>query len=139
MDVDSSDTEEEPDEAEEEELLLGSRTPARKLDRDRAPLPTPARSVSPDPVIDRQRMPGRIIGLSFPLEDFKKNISRGDVVTKAVEDLAWVIQEVLRRPFSSRRYDELLECMHELRKVALEVRIDLSDPLYRALSVLAGG
>ena len=138
MDVDSSDTEEEPDEA-EEELLLDSRTPARKLDRDRAPLPTPARSVSLDPLIDRQRMPGRIIGLSFPLEDFRKNISRGDVVTKAVEDLAWVIQEILRRPFSSRRYEELLECMHELRKVALEVRIALSRPLYRALTVRAGG
>ncbi|EJF58779.1 SPOC domain-like protein [Dichomitus squalens LYAD-421 SS1] len=103
MDVGSSETEEEA-----EELLLDKQTPARKPDRDRGPLPTPA------------RMPGRIIGLSFPLEDFKKNISRGDVVTKAVEDLAWVIQEILTRPFSTRRYDELIECMQELRKVSLE-------------------
>ncbi|KAI1790424.1 SPOC domain-like protein [Ganoderma leucocontextum] len=113
MDVDSSETEEEP---EEEELLLNS----RKADLDRAPLPTPARSLSPDPIIDRQRMPGRIIGLSFPLDDFKKNISRGDVVTKAVEDLGFVIQQILTKPFSSRRYDEMLDCMRELRRVALE-------------------
>ncbi len=120
MDGDESETEEEP---EEEELLLDSKAASRKPDVDRAPLPTPARSLSPDPIIDRQRMPGRIVGLSFPLEDFRKNISRGDVVTKAVEDLGFVIQQILAKPFSSRRYDELLDCMRELRKVALEVRM----------------
>ena len=120
MDVDSE-TEEEPEE--EEELLLAAKAKARKtdVDSDHALLPTPARSLSPDPFIDRQRMPGRIIGLSFPLEDFKKNISRGDVVTKAVEDLGFVIQQVLTKPFATRRYDEMLDCMRELRRVALEV------------------
>ena len=62
------------------------------------------------------------MGFTYPLDDFKKNIVRGDVVTKAVEDLAFVVTEVVVRPFATRRFDEMLECMHELRKVSLEVR-----------------
>ncbi|KAI8983219.1 SPOC domain-like protein [Trametes punicea] len=116
-DSDSSETEPEPDE-EEEELLLNSG--ARKPERAAPPLPTPARSMSPDSRIDRNRAPGRIVGFTYPLRDFKKNIERGDVVTKAVEDLAFVIKEVIVRPFSPRRFDEMIECMHELRKVCLE-------------------
>ncbi|KAI0762418.1 SPOC like C-terminal domain-containing protein [Fomes fomentarius] len=119
--VDSdSETEEEPEE--DEELLLDA-APARKPDRDRAPLPTPARSMSPEgreDIFDRMVPPGRIVGLARPLEDFKKNISRGDVVTKAVEDLAFAIKDILLKPFAHRRTEELVECMYELRKVALE-------------------
>ena len=116
-DDDSSATEPED---EEEDLLLDA---APRKDR-APPLPTPARSLSPDGgaiEIDRRRAPGRIVGASFPLEDFRANIARGDVVTKAVEDLAFVIKDVVAKPFASRRFDEMLECMHELRKVALQV------------------
>ncbi|KAI0358784.1 SPOC domain-like protein [Trametes cingulata] len=116
-DSDSSETEPE-DDIEEEELLLNA---ARKPERTQAgPLPTPARSMSPDPRVDRNRAPGRIIGFTYPLDDFKKNIERGDVVTKAVEDLAFVIKEVITRPYAPRRYDEMIQCMHELRRVSLE-------------------
>ncbi|RPD59404.1 SPOC domain-like protein [Lentinus tigrinus ALCF2SS1-7] len=126
-DDDSSATE--PEDEEDEDLLLN----APRKDR-AAPLPTPARSMSPDEVIDRRRAPGRIVGASFPLEDFRKNISRGDVVTKAVEDLAFVIKDVISRPFASRRFDEMLECMHELRKVALqEDEIDAWNTFIREL------
>ncbi|KAI0693769.1 SPOC domain-like protein [Cerioporus squamosus] len=128
-DSDSSETEPEDD----EDLLLNA---APKRDR-APPLPTPARSMSPadrDPAVDRMRAPGRIVGASFPLEDFRKNISRGDVVTKAVEDLAFVIKDVISKPFSSRRFDEMLECMHELRKVALqEDEIDAWNTFIREL------
>ncbi|KAI0757614.1 SPOC domain-like protein [Daedaleopsis nitida] len=129
--ADDSETEEE-----DEELLLDA-VPARKPARDHAPLPTPARSMSPDEVIDRMRAPGRIVGLSFPLEDFQKNISRGDVVTKAVEDLAVAIKEIIHKPFASRRFDEMVECMHELRKVALEEdEIDAWDTFVQELKDL---
>lgn len=84
------------------------------------PLPTPARSISP--VIDPGRAPGRIIGSTYPLADFKKNLVQGDVVTKAVEDLGVVITEIVMRPFSSRRSEELLECMTALRDTSLKVR-----------------
>jgi ATP-dependent DNA helicase 2 subunit 2 len=83
-------------------------------------LPTPARSTSPD--IDPGRAPGRIIGSTFPLADFKKNIAQGDVVTKAVEDLGAVITEIVMRPFSSRRSAELLDCMKTMRDTSLKVR-----------------
>ncbi|KAI0656800.1 SPOC domain-like protein [Cubamyces menziesii] len=110
-----SETEPEPDEEDEEELLLdGARKPERA-----APLPTPARSMSPEFKFDRARAPGRIVGFTYPLEDFRKNIERGDVVTKAVEDLAFVIKEAVVRPFAPRRFDEMVECMHELRRVSL--------------------
>jgi len=82
------------------------------------PLPTPARSMSPD--VDPGRAHGRIIGSTFPLADFKKNLARGDVVTKAVEDLGVVITEIVMRPFSSRRSAELLECMAALRDTSLK-------------------
>lgn len=96
----------------DQELLLNKRGSPRN-----ARLPTPSQSSSPDP----GRAPGRIVGAAYPLEDFKKNIANGDLVTKAVEDLAFVIKDTVLRPFSSRRTKEMLQCMKELRKVASEV------------------
>jgi len=105
-------------EDEEEELLLNKKksTPPPKRG---VPLPTPARSASPQ--VDPGRAPGRIVGNTYPLKDFQKNISQGDVVTKAVEDLAAVIAEVVMKPFASRRMQEMLECMEVLRRTCLEV------------------
>ena len=83
-----------------------------------AKLPTP--SPEPNIVTDPQRPPGRIIGLAKPLADFKDNISQGDVVSKAVEDLGWVVKEVVLRPFAGRRHAEMIECLNELREVCLQ-------------------
>jgi ATP-dependent DNA helicase 2 subunit 2 len=69
----------------------------------------------------RGREPGRIIGTTYPLEDFQKNLSRGDLVTKAVEDFAWVIQTVVLKPFASRRHKEMIECLQVLRETCLKV------------------
>jgi ATP-dependent DNA helicase 2 subunit 2 len=80
--------------------------------------PTP--SPEPDIVTDPQRPPGRIIGLAKPLTDFKDNISQGDVVSKAVEDLGWVVKEVVLRPFAGRRHAEMIECLNGLREVCLQ-------------------
>lgn len=110
MDVDGSDTEE------DEEMLL---LEARQI---RNPLPTPSADEDEDMQIPNERDPGRIIGRSYPLKDFKNNVARGDVVTKAVEDLAFVVKDVVLRPFAGRRTAEMLECLTELRKTALEVR-----------------
>jgi len=107
---DDSETE---DEEEEEGMLLDVKKPAS------VPLPTPARSISPE--IDPGRAPGRIIGSTYPLADFKKNLAQGDVVTKAVEDLGAVITEIVMRPFSSRRSAELLDCMMALRNTSVKV------------------
>lgn len=93
-------------EDEDEELLL-----------DKKQLPTPV----PDADEGSDAAPtARIVGTESPLEDFKDNISRGDLVTKAVEDLGAVIKEIVLRPFSARRTEEMLQCMQELRKVCLE-------------------
>ncbi|KAK0208010.1 SPOC domain-like protein [Desarmillaria ectypa] len=81
------------------------------------PLPTPARSVSPQ--VDPGREPGRIVGTTYPLKDFQKNLAAKDLVTKAVEDLAFVITEIVMRPFSSRRTDEMIECMKAMRDTCL--------------------
>lgn len=69
---------------------------------------------------DYCREPGRIIGSTYPLSDFRHNLATGDLVTKAVEDLGWVIKGIVLRPFTSRRNDELVECLRVLRKVCLE-------------------
>ena len=71
-------------------------------------------------VADPQRAPGRIIGLAAPLADFRDNISQGDVVSKAVEDLGWVVKEVVLRPFAGRRHTEMIECLNELRGVCMQ-------------------
>ncbi|KAF8575921.1 ku80-like protein [Ramaria rubella] len=83
-------------------------------------LPTPARSpASLSPTPDPGRAPGRIIGNTSPLQDFKQNIKEGDVVSQAVRDLGEVIKEVITKPFASRRHGEMLECLKEMRHVAL--------------------
>jgi len=81
---------------------------------------TPTPSPEPGIVTDPQRAPGRIIGMAAPLTDFKNNISQGDVVSKAVEDLGWVVKEVVLRPFAGRRHAEMIECLNELRDVCLQ-------------------
>lgn len=72
------------------------------------------------PSTQNDRAPGRIIGNLHPLSDFKENIKQGDVVTEAVRDLGAVIKEVVTKPFASRRHQEMIECMIEMRRVALE-------------------
>lgn len=99
-----SETEEESD---QESLLL-----------DKNPLPTPDRSMSPG--VDPGRAPGRIIGATYPLRDFKQNLAQGDVVTKAVEDMSALIKEVVLRPFASRRHKEMLDCMVAMRDTCLK-------------------
>lgn len=106
-------------EDEDENLLLNKPSTPLPPPKNVALLPTPARSLSPQ--VDLGRAPNRIIGTTYPLKDFKKNIAQGDVVTKAVEDLSAVITEVVMRPFASRRKSELMECMTVLRKTSLEV------------------
>ncbi|TFK76643.1 SPOC domain-like protein [Pluteus cervinus] len=82
--------------------------------------------------IDPGRAPGRIIGSTWPLKDFKNNTSRGDVVTKAVEDLAWVITDIVTKPFAMKRADEMIECMKTLRNTCLhEDEIDAWNKFLR--------
>ncbi|CAL1697373.1 unnamed protein product [Somion occarium] len=96
--------------------------------------PTSKRSISLELEPDLGREPGRIIGLAYPLTDFKKNIVGGDLVSKAVEDLAWVIKSVVQKPFTWKRSEEMLGCMKELRKVALqEDEIDAWNEFLRDL------
>ena len=86
---------------------------------DASALPTtPDRSASPDPDID-EREEGRIIGFSYPLKDWRKNLAGGDVVSKAVEDMGYVIREIVNRPFAERRHGEMIECMREMRGACL--------------------
>ncbi|KAF9259906.1 ku80-like protein [Marasmius fiardii PR-910] len=128
--AEDSETEDDSD----EELLLPAKGNENSKPKSHQPLPTPARSLSPpskrsdakkprskkvDPDIDRGVAPGRIIGNTYPLEDFKANIEKGDVVTKAVEDLGAVIEEVVFRPFAHRRTREMIECMQLMRQTAM--------------------
>ncbi|KAL1738573.1 hypothetical protein HDZ31DRAFT_69854, partial [Schizophyllum fasciatum] len=120
----------------DEELLLdtGKERKAKPL------LPTPARSASPaasranrpNSVTDSE--PARIVGPTHPLDDFRANLARGDVVSKAVEDLASVVRELVRRPFALRRRKELLECMSTLRQTCLtEDEVDAWNAFIRDL------
>lgn len=108
--MDDSETESESD----GELSLES-----KLKPSAPGLPTP--TVSPEPEANPQRAPGRIIGNAYPLRDFHQNLKQGDVVTKAVEDLGVVVKEIVGRPFASRRKDEMVACLKELREACLRV------------------
>ncbi|KAG0703074.1 SPOC like C-terminal domain-containing protein [Suillus ampliporus] len=116
-----SETEEESD---QEPLLLEKR-PFNAL-------PTPERSMSPD--VDPGRAPGRIIGSTYPLRDFKTNLAQGDVVTKAVEDMGAVIKEVVLKPFASRRHKEMIDSMIAMRDTCLkEDEIDAWNAFLRDL------
>lgn len=97
------------------------RSPARKNSPPKAKRatrsPEPARSQ-----VDRGVAPGRIIGSTYPLEDFRGAIAQGDIVTKAVEDLGVVMKEIVLKPFANRRKQELLDCLKFLRETCLKVR-----------------
>lgn len=124
QDSDGSVTESESDD--DAELLLNrkSTVPAASLShskgkpegakRPRKNLPTPS------PEADDRLEPGRIVGTTAPLKDFRKNISRGDMVSKAVEDLGWAVREIVMKPFAKRRFSEMMECLGELREVCLQ-------------------
>lgn len=105
-------------EDEDVDLLLGAATAPGPDSPDASALPTPGRSASPDLEID-EREEGRIIGFSYPSEDWRKNIVGGDVVSKAVEDMGYAIREIVKRPFAERRYGEMIECMGEMRETCL--------------------
>ncbi|KAJ4465497.1 SPOC domain-like protein [Lentinula edodes] len=111
---DGSETEDD----DEDEMLIDKAEPIPRPN----PLPTPARSLNNDDDmdIDPQRDPDRVIGRTNPLADFKANLERGDIVTKVVEDMSAVIQEVILAPFASRRSKEMIECLIELREVCLQ-------------------
>ncbi|KAF8887717.1 SPOC domain-like protein [Infundibulicybe gibba] len=99
-----SDTEDDDD---DDEMLLDKPKPADEPRGNDRPLPTPARSLSPD--IDLGRAPGRIVGTTYPLADFQRGL--------AIDDLGVVITEIVLKPFTSRRTAELLECMEAMRKI----------------------
>ena len=105
-------------EDEDEHLLPGAVTARGPDSTNSSALPTPNRSASPDLGID-EREEGRIIGFSYPLSDWRKNIAEGDVVSKAVEDMGYVIREIVNRPFAERRHGEMIECMREMRETCL--------------------
>jgi len=86
--------------------------------------PLPISSCPPSPYIDPGRAPGRVIGTTYPLEDFEKYLSQGKIVSKAVSDLFEVIIEILMKPFASRRHEEMIECMKALRDICLKVSLD---------------
>ncbi|KAF8214293.1 SPOC like C-terminal domain-containing protein [Mycena galopus ATCC 62051] len=95
VDPDNSATEDDSD-AEDVLAPLATKKPAvgtpPPVRKGRNPLPTPARSLSPE--FDPARAPGRIVGHTRPLDDFKANIALGDMVSKAVEDLGAVVTEL---------------------------------------------
>ena len=148
-DVDSgSETESDDDDA---ELLLGRARRELPL-----PLPTPEPEPTPklapksepetepepeqdaesDAETDYGREPGRIVGTLTPLRDFRRNLARGDVVSKAVEDMGWAVREVVLRPFAARRRAEVLECMAALREACLlEDEIDAWNRCARRLGL----
>jgi ATP-dependent DNA helicase 2 subunit 2 len=82
-------------------------------------LPTPDRSPSPE--VEAGRAHGRIIGSTYPLKDFMNNLKRGDLVSKAVEDMAVVIREIVMKPFATKRQEELIKCLKSMRDTCLKV------------------
>ncbi|GJE94221.1 ku80-like protein [Phanerochaete sordida] len=122
---DDSDTEPEPEpEPQDDDDLLLDTTPAVKPEPRAKPEPAeagvPPTPSSRSPTPERDRAPGRIIGTTHPLAEFYANTASGDLVSKAVEDLAFVVRTVVFKPFTTRRTDEMLECVRALRRVCLE-------------------
>ncbi|KAA1468434.1 SPOC domain-like protein [Dentipellis sp. KUC8613] len=97
-------------------------------------LPTPSASPEGSPPPDPGRAPGRIVGTTAPLRDFQRNIAQGDIVSKAVEDMGWAVQDVVMRPFSARRHGEMRECLRALRAVcSQEDEIDAWNSILQGL------
>ncbi|KAH8103255.1 SPOC domain-like protein [Phellopilus nigrolimitatus] len=69
--------------------------------------------------LDDGRAQDRIVGVAYPLVDFKKGVKNGNLV-KATEDLGFVIMDLIMKPFASRRKSEFIECMREMRSACLK-------------------
>lgn len=113
-----SETEPESDEEAPPPKVKSKPIPESQSQEDYEMLPMPERSSTPNL---EGRAPGRIIGTLHPMEDFKKNTNVGDIVTKVVEDMSFVIKEILRQPFAERRHDELIELLKVFRDIAWHV------------------
>ncbi|ETW87659.1 hypothetical protein HETIRDRAFT_41157 [Heterobasidion irregulare TC 32-1] len=108
--------------------------PTPKLAPKSEPEPEPEQDAESDAETDYGREPGRIVGTLTPLRDFRRNLARGDVVSKAVEDMGWAVREVVLRPFAARRRAEVLECMAALREACLlEDEIDAWNSFLKGL------
>lgn len=138
-----SDSETEPESEPEEDLLLGAMDEDEKVDEKIEPMeednkvdekvkpmeedvkvpPTPQRSMSPKSENESGRELGRIVNLQNPLEDFHKNLTAGDLVSKVVEDMTYVIKEVVNSELASERTEEMITCMQAMREIALKVRV----------------
>jgi ATP-dependent DNA helicase 2 subunit 2 len=143
----ATESETESENEDEEELLLGppntstfQTTQEGKKKRSPSPVPQPTNlpgrrhlptpSRSPSPEVDHHdpgRESGRVVGTTRPLKDFREALSTATKqggyasATKAMDDLGFVILEIVRKPFVSRRRDELVECMRSFREVAIKV------------------
>jgi ATP-dependent DNA helicase 2 subunit 2 len=111
-------SESETEDEDDDHLLLGEATARGPDSTNSSALPSPNRSASPDLGVD-EREEGRIIGFSYPLSDWRKNIAEGDAVSKAVEDMCYVIREIVSQAFAERRHGEMIECMREMRETCL--------------------
>ena len=103
---------------EENDHLTGDAETRGPKSTNSSALPTPNRSASPDLETDEHEE-GRIIGFSYPLGDWRKTTAVGDMVSKAVEDMNYVIRVIVNRPFAERRHGEMIECMREMRETCL--------------------
>lgn len=143
--------EDEMEAEDEDELILDNRKTTTVESASKKPpssssfphLPTPSSSSQSQPSTTEyapRPPPGRIIGLTYPLSDFRKNIASGDLVSKAVEDFGWALKEiVVERPFGGRRSEEVVEGLKEMRKVCLEVSIIFSWLMHLPLVNRMGG
>lgn len=125
-DHDSDGSVTEPESDDDADLLLNRKSTAPvTLLSNKNGKPESSRSLrknlpTPSPEAENRPGPGRIVGTTTPLKDFRKNISRGDMVSKAVEDLGWAVREIVMKPFAKRRFGEMMECLAELREVCLQ-------------------
>ncbi|KIY45729.1 SPOC domain-like protein [Fistulina hepatica ATCC 64428] len=128
----NSDTEDEDD----DRMLVDDYKPVTPPPSNAAPLPTPALSVSPpntrhhiddgmeapspsqDDDIFSGREGGRVVGTTDPLKDFR--LAALDNAEKAVDDLAWVVRHIMSKPFASRRHQELIDCLYEMRGICVK-------------------
>lgn len=74
-------------------------------------------------VVADDKPAGRLIGFNEPLSDFESCTKNEAKVVKAVEDLFFIVDSVVHRPFASKRFNEMVNCLKTARSTCIKVII----------------
>lgn len=87
-------------------------------------------------VVGADRPAGHLVGFTNPLADFKACAKDSAKITQAVDDFGHAIVTIVHRPFASKRYNEMVDCLRVLRSTCLKVGFSIDRRVHTSTEQL---